>query len=117
MNGYFTPDLGTVDSAICDVCSSKCNVTRNVKGYRGKYAAMANNKSKFDIFSCPHMNEEWHNKAFTLICEYKRTKFPSIRSLMRQDINDFIFEHTELLWMEVKEPLIYKKVEENEEES
>lgn len=101
MNGYFTPDLDTVKETYCDTCNVICNVTRNYEGYRGRMSAMTGIKSRFDLFTCPNRGQEWHEKAYRLICERNQTVSPRLKSIIRDDIDDLVFENTGKHWVEI----------------
>ena len=58
---------GEVGEMNCRVCNTKCEVKRNVLGAGNWIEAMGQNYNYYDVFTCPHTGEEWHEQALKLV--------------------------------------------------
>ena len=89
-DGYFTPDLDTWDKAWCDVCGTELNVTRGVSGPTSFVMAMARTSRSHDLFLCPHRDSNWHQHVVALLEEKRKTKSPSLKSLIHNDAMEYV---------------------------
>ena len=85
-DGYFTPDLGTVKNANCGICGKQMNVKRNVLGPTGWAEAMAKRKHRYDSFTCPYYEKDWHKKIINLINEARNTSSSNIIKIIEKEI-------------------------------
>ncbi|MDE2001054.1 MAG: hypothetical protein KGI60_00625 [Patescibacteria group bacterium] len=72
--GYWFPDPGAVQSAVCGVCNSPMRVKRNVLGPTSWAMAMGGAKRLHDSFMCPHYQEAWHEQINRLKMDIYRAE-------------------------------------------
>ena len=70
----------------CRACGTKMNVRREVMVQTGPYHP----KSLNDVFTCPHSNNNWHDKVVSIYQEMSRTSSPSMKNLFEKDIQDIM---------------------------
>ena len=46
-----------------------------------------------DKFSCPNLEEEWHEQAVQLVMEIEKTPSKRLAQLMQQDLEDVLNEN------------------------
>ncbi|MCY7333731.1 MAG: hypothetical protein LH649_14000 [Pseudanabaena sp. CAN_BIN31] len=80
----------------CNVCSTECDVKRNVDGFSGFIAAMARLSEIHDEFTCPNVNQEWHEQAVRLLMEIEKTPSKRIAALLKLDLEELLEEHLAL---------------------
>ena len=92
LKGYdcFFTMPGSVDTRICKVCESVCDIQREVLGYTGYAAAMSKKKTLHDQFVCPYEKEKWHKQALELVKEIEKCPSPSLVKIMKKDLKDMI---------------------------
>jgi hypothetical protein len=89
----FNKTPGEKEEMDCNVCESRCEVTRNLFGYHDFGSAMMKKKSRFDQFKCPLAEEEWHQKLEKLILEKRETASSKIKQLLEEEIEEIKAEH------------------------
>lgn len=67
----FNKTPGKTNEMYCNVCDSKCEVKRNILDYKDFGSTMAKKKTRFDLFICPHAEEEWHQNLENLVKQKK----------------------------------------------
>lgn len=72
----------------CKVCDTECEVERNKIVHNSSVVAMADRKSKFDLFKCPNVEKQWHYKLEKLVLEKEKTASNKISNLLRDEINE-----------------------------
>ena len=92
---YFTPNAGEVESMICKVCGSVCDVKRDVVGARSFGGSMAGIKVKHDSFSCPHGKKKWHEQAMKLFRNIEGIPSPTLKKIMIDDLKKMIKDSLE----------------------
>ena len=92
---YFIPNSDTVSEMECKVCGTVCDVERGVVGPRSYAAAMAKAYVKHDSFTCPHSEEDWHEKALALLQDIEECNSPSIKKIMEDDLKEMVKEGLE----------------------
>jgi hypothetical protein len=99
---------GKVDEIYCEVCLTKCSVTRNWNLYTNVWIGKGLGKVTVDRFSCPHSHEPWHNDAIALIKEHGQTNSKRLKELIKLDINDVLEEGLGdvVFWREMKREMI-----------
>jgi hypothetical protein len=88
---YVTPQ--TVEEMRCRVCGSKCNARREVNGPHNFITAVTRVDDMWDVFTCPHGGQAWHDKAVELAVAIDETPSKRVAALMRQDLEDLLREH------------------------
>jgi hypothetical protein len=91
LDSFFFPP-GERTAVDCQVCGSRCDVTRNVKGPTGFAEAMGGGKHLHDAFCCPHRDEEWHQKALKLKEAINAMPSPSLVKIMEKDLEKMVRE-------------------------
>jgi len=77
----------------CNVCGSSCEVKRNVFWYKDFGSAMAKKKTRFDQFSCPHAEEEWHQKLEKIVKQKRENQSTKIDQMLQEEIEEIKAEH------------------------
>lgn len=65
-DGRCNPTPGTIENAECGVCGARMNVERNVLGTTGFAEAVFGRKHRYDRFTCPRREENWHKRIYHL---------------------------------------------------
>lgn len=87
----YTPDVGLVEGPVlCGVCRTQMTERRDVEGYRGFVSAMANVKSRYDSFDCPHCNEDWHKQVIALREAASKTPSPTLAHILLKDTQEIL---------------------------
>jgi hypothetical protein len=89
----FNTNPGEKEKMYCNVCDSKCEVKRNVFGYKDFASAMAKHKSRFDQFLCTHAEEDWHQKLEKLVVQRRENYSSKIDQLLQEEIEEIKAEH------------------------
>jgi len=90
---YFCPDPGKWDSCKCKVCGSEMDVKKDCYGPTSWAMAMSKSKRKYDEFACPHLGEEWHNKAYDLLLESENTASESVKRIVLNDLKKVVISN------------------------
>ena len=56
-------------------------------------AAMAKLSVLHDCHSCPRSQEPWHDKALKLVRAIDENPSPSLKAIMRKDLDDLLAQH------------------------
>jgi len=93
--GYdiFYTKPGSTDEMYCLVCNTMCNVKRNTYGPANFASAVARRYDYYDVFICPHAEEEWHEQALQLVLAIEEMPSKRVAALMRQDLEDLLAEN------------------------
>lgn len=91
----FNKTPGEIEEMDCNVCGSRCEVTRNQFGYKDFGSAMMKKKSRFDQFKCPLAEEDWHQQLEKLVLEKRETASSKIKQLLEEEIAEIKAEHLE----------------------
>jgi len=83
---------GTSASEKCGICGTEMDIERDRDVYTSYACAMAKKSVRMDAFYCPHNEEEWHNIASDLIDELNNTVSPTLREIMKKDLDKIITE-------------------------
>jgi hypothetical protein len=84
------PEDQHLDSCDCRVCDTRCNVQRDVVGPMSWAGSIAGCKTKHDMFTCPHSNEQWHDHALSLLKAAEGMPSPTIEKIMRKDLKAIV---------------------------
>jgi hypothetical protein len=87
---YKTP--GETDTVYCRICGALCDVKRDYFGPAGFEMAIAEISDLYDVFTCPHTGEKWHDKAVKLVLAIEETPSKRLADLMRLDLEELIKE-------------------------
>ncbi len=92
MKGYdsFFEAPGTIESHICHVCGTTCDVERNKYAPTNHIAALAKKSTYHDYFFCPYRGEAWHEKAMELVKAIEETPSSRVAELMKLDLQDLL---------------------------
>ena len=88
----FFLEPGTQEEMFCKVCSSKCDVRRNVYGPTSFAMAMGKKKKLHDVFTCPNAGKERHGSAGKLTQEIEATASETVANLKRKDLEKLLDE-------------------------
>ena len=91
----FNKTPGTTKEMYCNVCESKCEVKRNISGYKNFGSAMAKKKTRFDQFFCPHADKEWHQKLEKLVKQKRENYSTKIEQMLQEEIEAIKAENLE----------------------
>jgi hypothetical protein len=91
--GFFITEPNAYKSLECNICGVECLVERNLPAKSGFISAMARMDKPRDEFSCPNLEEEWHEQAVQLVMEIEKTPSKRIAHLMQQDLEDLLHEN------------------------
>lgn len=87
-----TPDPGTCEGPVkCGVCGEETIVTRDCYGPRGFAMAMSGSKIKYDLFACPHREEQWHKQAVAIREEAKRTSSAILEAILLEEADLIVY--------------------------
>jgi hypothetical protein len=84
---------GTTDHVQCMVCGTDCAVSRNVETAGNWGMAMAKRTRRYDVFACPHLKEEWHERAAYLYKAAQDERSPRLAALIRLELEDVLRAH------------------------
>lgn len=82
----FFPAPSTKKTMRCLACGSECVVKRNVYGATGFAEGVSGGGHLHDLFSCPHVDKEWHDKAVDLHEAIEEMPSESVAALMKKDL-------------------------------
>ena len=77
---------GTVASSVCPVCGQQMVVRRGVFTASSWASAMAGIRSEKDVFTCPSVKQDWHQKAGALLILATETESPTLAQIYREDL-------------------------------
>jgi hypothetical protein len=87
--GLFFYDCDTKKEEFCNVCGTKMKSERYL-GATSFAGAMSGAKTSCDRFWCPHIKDEWHDKAVSILEESDRTASPSLQKLLLKDVKKIV---------------------------
>lgn len=87
---YFIFEPGKIDEMYCNVCNSKCDVSRSVMGPTSFSSALAHKHKLHDCFICPNSENNWHHNAYRLIKAIEETPSKRLAGLMQLDLEDIL---------------------------
>ena len=87
--GLFFAESGNKKSRDCNVCGSKMDV-ENYHGPTSWGGAMAGEKRACKRLVCPHIKKDWHEQAVDIMMEEERTKSPTLKRLLSQDVANIV---------------------------
>lgn len=82
----FTPDIGTIDEAYCDVCGADMLVERGNFGATGFAEGMGGGGHHYDLFTCPEIDAKWHRQICAIRKEMRNTSSFVLETLMAQEV-------------------------------
>lgn len=84
-------DIGEIEGPLhCGVCHSLMNVDRKRCTATSMAAALANIKSKYDSFCCPHYKENWHRQVVAIRHLADNTPSAKLNDILREEANDIV---------------------------
>lgn len=93
--GYalFTTEPDEIEKMTCQVCGTLCNVERSIHAPTGWAEAMGRRGHWHDKFTCPHIDEAWHEQALELLVNIEDSPSKRLAALMRLDLEEILREH------------------------
>ena len=66
------------------------DVKRGVLGPRGFAQAMSGGGSRHDVYTCPHLEEDWHNQVLNLNQEARDTASARLTDILLQEAEEIL---------------------------
>ena len=82
---------GIIETWRCRVCDEDTHVTRNLNGPTSLAESLAGMKHLHDRFTCPHVDKDWHEQVLHLKKEQEKTKSPSLKKILEEDIRKILY--------------------------
>lgn len=90
---FFIGEANCGEERQCQVCGTKCRITRNAFGPTGFVSAMAKRFTHHDEFVCPHTDVAWHEQALQLQISIDESPSKRLAEFMKADLEDLLREN------------------------
>ena len=91
--GLFWGELGDKKPRKCNICNTKMN-REDYNGPTSWAGAMAKSNRECYRFICPDIDTDWHEQAVNLVMESEKTSSPTLRKILKKDLEDIIMLKT-----------------------
>ena len=89
--GNFFNDVEAKEPKNCNVCNAKMQ-SKQYYGATSWAGALGGEKRQCYQYTCPHINEKWHELAVDIMTEEEHTKSPTLKGILHQDVSNIVQE-------------------------